>query len=145
MDIFFRNIPAKTKLSDLEAFAAEGAKTWLSRSEAQISRCEILEITDDETGITEYHGLVSVRDPKVGERMIKKLNRKVFMGKTIAEVREWSHRAPGDRRYREETLGMKKPDDRRRKSLTIEKKGEKEKAELLNYSSDPSWTREHRG
>lgn len=122
MDIFFRNLPAKARIKDLYVLVTDASKPkWPWMQAPEITRCEILEITDQDTGQVEFHGLVTVRDPSVGEQIVKKLNGQPFHA-TVLEVREYAHRSPGDRRI-DGRLGLSQPEERRRKNLKIERRG----------------------
>ena len=143
MDLFIRNIPQKATEKDLYKFVLEGLKSWWPfADDPEISRCEIIEITDPEYGEMEFHGLITIRDPRVGEKAIRKLNGKVFMGSTVAEVREYTHRSPGDRRVSNSRVSQR-PEDRRRKNLKIEFRSKRLKQEDLDLKPMDNFARQH--
>lgn len=124
MELFFRNIPARTTHRELFLYALEGARHWWPFApEPLVSYCELLDIEDEEHGIVEHHGLVSIPDSKAAERAIRRLNGRVFNGVPVA-VREFTHRAPGDHRIKEKHLGSAHPAERRRVRLRIIRRGE---------------------
>lgn len=144
MDIFFRNVPRSTRGRDLYDFVAKGVKGWWPFApDPGITRCDVLEITDMDTGKMEFHGLVTIRDPSLAEKAIKKLNGKIFMGSNIATVREYAHRTPGDRRVSGRYLGQGRPMDRRRSNLRIVERSKRLKSEMLDIKSDSKWARQH--
>ncbi|MBU0500056.1 MAG: RNA-binding protein [Gammaproteobacteria bacterium] len=124
MELFFRNIPARSTHRELFLHTLEGARHWWPFApEPEITHCEILDIEDEETGNVEHHGLVSIRDPRAAERAIRRLNGRVFNGQAV-EVREFTHRSPGDHRIAEENLGFAHPRERRRTQLRVIRRGE---------------------
>ena len=112
-------------------------------SDPDITRCEILEVTDQETGQTECHGLVTFRNPKLGEKAIKKLNGKVFMGTAVANVREYTHRSPGDRRFTRDNLGLRRPEERRRRNLIVELRSKRRKRQMVDVEAKADWVRQY--
>lgn len=122
MDLFFRNIPANTKAEELRGFIVDGVRGWRPWAPAlEMSRCDVIRITHEDSGLVEFHGLVTIRDQQMAELVIKKLNGRMLKEVPI-EVREYTYRSPGDKRYTEELFGVDRPSDRRRKNLKIERR-----------------------
>ena len=121
MNIFLNNIPAKTKNNELYDFVVEKTGSWqLKNIGHEIFRCVVVRITDEESKQITHHGLITVKNPDVGERVIEKLHGQLFKGAEI-EVREYYPRVPGDQRFEDECLDISRPEDRRRDSLKIER------------------------
>ena len=127
MDLIFTNIPSKTKNEELYDFVIKSVTSWWVKGvDQEITRSEVLRITDQETSGIEYYGLVSIKSQVMGERVLEKLNGQLFKDTEI-EVREYSHRVPGDRRFKDECLWVSRPTDRRRKNLKVERQRRKKK------------------
>lgn len=133
MDLFFSRIPSHTTTHELCDFIRDGIRGWHPWGPSlDIARCDVVRITDLDTGRVEFHGLVTIRDQRMAELVIKKLNGQALKGETI-EVREYTHRIPGDRRITEKHLGADdRPEERRRKNLKKERRKEKKEAEKHN-------------
>lgn len=91
MIVFLRRIPGKTKTSDIIAFIEPALKRGWFAKKGVIDKVKVLQLKDTGTKISEYHGLVTITPDAVAERVIKRLNRKLFLGKRIA-VREFQRR-----------------------------------------------------
>ncbi|MBU0499569.1 MAG: RNA-binding protein [Gammaproteobacteria bacterium] len=94
-----------------------------------IEKCEIIEVYDEESLESEYHGVVKFKDPDAGERAMKKLRGKLLGGQYV-RVREFYYRSPGDRRNYGDDLDdfisvsyrdRRKPVDRRRPKLVTKR------------------------
>lgn len=113
MIVFFRRIPAETKLEDLVEFIEPALKGGWFRRSGQISKVEIIIFKDVVINKLEYHALATIEPDKIAERMIKKLNRKPILGKHIA-VREYVYRLwHNDRRINYPSRHTE-PDERRK-------------------------------
>ncbi|OGT91043.1 MAG: hypothetical protein A2286_12970 [Gammaproteobacteria bacterium RIFOXYA12_FULL_61_12] len=98
MEILFSHIPVDIRPEDLCQFVRNGLKTFgLPIGLPPIERCEILEVYDEETLESEYHGVVKFKDPRAAEQAMRKLRGKLLGGQYV-RVREFYYRAPGDRR-----------------------------------------------
>lgn len=91
MNIFLRRIPAQTKRKDIINFIQPAMKVGFFYRKGHIKRIEILVLRDTVINQLEYHGIVTIEPDLVAEKVIKKLNRKKFLGKYIA-VREYRRR-----------------------------------------------------
>jgi len=92
MIIFLRNIPEKTKLSDIIAFIEPiMKKKWFQRK-GEIVKVRIMKLNDPRTEASEFHGVVTIEPDKVGKQIIRALNRKRFLDKHIA-VHEYHYRS----------------------------------------------------
>jgi RNA recognition motif-containing protein len=117
MQLIFCNILPKTQIDDLIDFAETNLKSGLGMfRDTGIIECVILEITDLDTLSESYFGLMTFDTPNRGERAIRVLNGKKMLGRPV-KVREYKHRAPGDRRITKDTQGLNRPEERRRKNL----------------------------
>lgn len=127
MNLFFSNLTPNTKTSELHDFILCGLRGWHPWTPAvEINRCDIVRITDLDSGRVDFHGLVTIRDQATAELAIKRLNGQSLNGAEIA-VREYNHRIPGDRRITEQYLGRdERPEERRRKRLKLERRKDKE-------------------
>lgn len=98
MIIFLRDIPAKTSKNDIVDHFDPLLKGGLFEKTGQIENVQILALKDTKENTYEFHGLVTIDSDAVAKRIIKKLNRKAFIGKPII-VREYFHRSwQNDRR-----------------------------------------------
>lgn len=122
MKLFFNGIPSQTKSKELFDLVLDAGSYWFVRPRRRnILACEVLIITDPKANVISHHGLVSVNNEPFGRRIIKKLNGTVFK-QTQIQVREYAHRVPGDQRFKEESIGLYRPHDRRRHDLIIERR-----------------------
>jgi hypothetical protein len=95
MIIILKNIPAKTKKLDVKIFitpAVDGG--WLSKR-GQIKNISFFAQKNIQTREIQHHGLVEIEPDSIAERVIKKLNRKIMVGKWIAiseyKTRNWDN------------------------------------------------------
>lgn len=93
MIVILKNIPAKIKKQDIKNFIAPSVKGgWFSKR-GEIHSILILSQKNIRTHDMQYHSLIEILPDSVAERVIKKLNRKVIVGKLIAvceyKVRDW--------------------------------------------------------
>lgn len=119
MIIFIRNIPATSKLSELELFVGSVLKRTLFVPSGRVVKSEILALKDTKTQLIEYHGLVHIEPDKAARRAIKQLNGKRFHNRPVM-VREYVDRSwRNDRRenhaevFDENRHGKRKGDRRR--------------------------------
>ena len=92
MIVFLRRIPANTRKRDIVDFIKPVLKGGLLQKSGRIEEIKMLVFKDTQTKIMEYHCLVTIDSDAVANRVIKKLNRKVFKGKHIT-VREYFYRS----------------------------------------------------
>ena len=112
MVLFLRNIPLKTKYSDIVAFIEPAMKRKLFLGKkGVIENIRFLHVKDPATNIAEVHGLVTVVPDAMAKKVIKRLNNKKFKSKYI-EVREYYQR-DSDSELKEET------DNRRRNHMEV--------------------------
>lgn len=129
MLVFLRLLPAFTDRRDIGHFVRHAlGPHWYTpfRPKIQIVACDILRITDLDTRITEFHGLVQLDPPDVDPIAIRRLNETRCNGVTL-DVREFHHRSrQRDRRGLAAALeqglrdGEPRKRDRRRANLLIE-------------------------
>lgn len=91
--IILKKISVKTKTQDIKDFIAPAIKgSWLSRN-GQIKTIVILTQRNIRTRVIHHHVLVEIIPNSVAERVIKKLNMKILVGKYIAvceyKLRSW--------------------------------------------------------
>lgn len=111
------NIQSSIEIDDLLEFAESNLKAGLGRfRDTGITDCEIMQITDLDTGEANCFALLSFAKPAHGERALSVLNGKKLLGRPV-RVREYKHRTPGDQRVTKEAQGLNRPEDRRRKNL----------------------------
>lgn len=95
MWIILRQIPKGTTCNELHRFVSKGQQpAWMFfplPSLAKIKRCEILQIFNPETKITEYHGLIQIDPIKEALPLIERLNGRELQGKPI-EVSKYYRR-----------------------------------------------------
>ena len=123
MIIFLRNIPARTKHSDIKAFIEPAIKMSLFGKKGNIIKIKILHLKDSRTYISEFHGLVTIEPDTAAQKVIQRLNRKKFLNKYIA-VREYQRRDwHNDPRLSQKPIVSTKAEkrivDRRRKSIEV--------------------------
>ncbi|MDT8425371.1 MAG: RNA-binding protein [Methyloprofundus sp.] len=118
MIIFLRNIPENTKHSDIIAFVEPAIKKRWFQKKGEIVSVKVMQLNDPRAGTTEFHGLVTIEPDKVGAKVIRRLNRKLFLAKHIAvheyHRRNW-HNDP--RLERTSNVQERRKADRRRKDL----------------------------
>lgn len=123
MIVFLRRIPANTKKHEIIDFIEPVIKGGLFKKSGRIEDITIMVLKDTQTNALEFHGLVEIDSDAAAERVIKKLNRKVFNGKNIA-VREYYQRSwHNDKRQNahqwNDELVNKRKGDRRRARLEV--------------------------
>jgi hypothetical protein len=84
MIVFMRNIPDDTTRQEIIDFLMPTVKGGIFRAKGKITSIDILAIKDNNTSLTEYHGLAHIMPDQVGQRVIKKLHGQPFKGKRIA-------------------------------------------------------------
>jgi len=120
MIVFLRNIPAKTKRSDIVAFIEPAIKKRWFQKKAEIVEIKVMQLNDPRAGTMEFHGVVTIEPEKVAKKVIRKLNRQVFLGKRIA-VHEYCRRNwHNDPRIKNAlTTDDRRKSDRRRNDVEI--------------------------
>ncbi len=124
MIIFLRDIPAKTKTDDIVYHITPFLKGGLFEKNGNIDNVKILALKDAKENTYEFHGLVTINSDATAKRVIKKLNRKIFIGKPII-VREYFHRSwQNDRRinmgeWNEELIDRRKGSRRRTELVNV--------------------------
>lgn len=124
MIIILKKIPANTSSYHIETFMASTLKGGVFKVSGRIENISFWRYEIVQTGAIEYYALVDVEPDTVGERVIKRLNKKQLNGKYIAMqeyyVRHWSN----DRRVFKSVLNRgknnKRQTDRRRKIIKTE-------------------------
>jgi hypothetical protein len=112
MLVFFKRLPAGTRKNEIENFIAKAVKGGLFSKSGQVGNISIIERRNPQLNMTDYHGIVSIEPDIVAERVIKKLNRKLFKGKYIEIRRYYLRRGTNDPRKK---LNAGKFSDSRRK------------------------------
>ena len=86
-----------------------------------IGVCDIIRVTNHDTGEVEFHGLVEIQPAKLALRAIRELHGSTIRGHTI-EVRRYQQRSPlrGKYMYDVEPEVDIEQNDRRRGNLSIE-------------------------
>jgi hypothetical protein len=86
-----------------------------------IGVCDIIRVTNHETGEVEFHGLVEVQPAKLALRAIRELHGSKIRGHSI-EVHRYQQRSPlrGKYSYNVEMEADNPRDERRRDNLSIE-------------------------
>lgn len=123
MQVFFRNIPQETRRSDLINVIEPVLKRIWFRRNGVIVKVRIIHQQNDGSNHSEFHGLVTIEPDAVAEKVIKRLNRKMFLGRHIA-VREYHHRVwHNDPRIKHNSdapeILNRREGDRRRKNLKV--------------------------
>ena len=118
MLVFLRLLPAFTDRRDIGRFVRQAiGPHWYNpfRPKIQIVACDILRITDLDTRLTEYHGLVQLDNPDRDPNALQRLGEAQLNGSKL-EVREFHHRSrQRDRRGLAATLKNGLTDRGRRK------------------------------
>lgn len=125
MIIILKRIPENTKNADIIEYLRPVIKGKIFQKTGVIKQVRIKALKDPQTHIIEIYGLVVIDSDEVANRVIKKLNRKVFKGKNIAvsefHIRSWQI----DRRILQDLpdkdFKSKRVVDRRRFSLKEKK------------------------
>lgn len=123
MIIILRRIPQNTKESEIIEFISPVLKGGLLKKTGHIENVKILVLKDNQRGTIEYHGLVTIDPDSAANRVIKKLNRKLFKNRIIM-VREYFYRSwHNDPRVNmhqwNEELDDKRKKNRRRARLEV--------------------------
>ena len=123
MIIFLRNIPAQTRLSDIRAFIEPAIKMSLFGKKGKIGKIKVLHLKDSRTYISEIHGLVTIEPDTAAQKVIKRLNRKKFLGKYIAvreyQRRDWHNDVRLNHKPFVSTKAERRIADRRRNSIEV--------------------------
>ncbi|MES9844989.1 MAG: RNA-binding protein [Candidatus Sedimenticola sp. PURPLELP] len=129
MEIFLRRLPEKVSRLDLLRFVApaihQNSAIPVTTPRAEISNCEIIQVTNLSTGKTEFHGLAKIEPAAAALTAIECLNGHELNGANI-EVRQFYRRSP----FRDQRLDVshilppeimeKRKGDRRRSGLKVE-------------------------
>ncbi|RLA21783.1 MAG: hypothetical protein DRQ62_09015 [Gammaproteobacteria bacterium] len=141
MLVFFRNIPAQTKRSDLIEHVESAIKAPWFRKKGSIESVKVIHLKDHHAKASEYHCVMTIEPEVAARRVIKRLNKSVFLGRHII-VREYQRRIwQNDPRinYKLDDLEIinKRMADRRRKNLEVVKDVSTE------FSGNKAFHREH--
>ena len=141
MHVFFRKIPAHTKQNDLIGFIEPALKRMWFRNKGVIENIRIVHQKDHGSNVSEYHAVVTIEPDVVAEKVIKRLNRKMFLGRHVI-VREYHRRVwHNDLRIKHNSRNLKiscrRITDRRRKNLEMVKEV------AHKFSGDKSFHRQH--
>jgi len=125
MIIILKRIPENTKKAEIIEYLSPVIKGKIFQKTGVIEQVQIKVFKDPQTHNLEFYGLVVIDYDEVAERVIKKINRKVFKGKNIAvsefHIRSWQI----DRRILQDLpdkdFKSKRVVDRRRFSLKEKK------------------------
>ncbi len=125
MQIILKRIPEKTKKRDIDNFLAPILKGTFFQKSGAVESIKILILHDPKTNEVEWHGLVSFDSEKIALRVIKKLNRKYFLGKYIA-ISEYHRRSwENDRRVNSQDWGSPEESNRKKDRRRINLKERK--------------------
>ncbi|OOZ37745.1 hypothetical protein [Solemya velesiana gill symbiont] len=129
MWIFISNIPEGINHRDLTRFIDRslnpGMKGSLSPNRNQVPHCELMRITDRDTGQRQVHCLAEITPENILMHVTEQLNANLLNGKQL-EVHKYQHRSPNkDRRKPGYNGGAhfsleKRWPDRRHHNLSIE-------------------------
>jgi RNA recognition motif-containing protein len=124
MKIFVRRIPRDTTKKELIDFVLGPfvKKSWLSFKAVNpdLLACQIIKVTDQDTGVVEYHGILRVSPDDAAEKMIRRLNGQPLKQIKVA-VRRYFDRAPSDQRWHEMTPEeFRNIENRRRRNVLVE-------------------------
>ncbi len=117
MWIFIRQIPELTSRKELVQFVQRGLfpgpRLLHLFSKRRIRRCELMTITDRDTGLVEHHGLVEIEPTGTINRLVQRLDGAILRGKGVG-VRRYYHRSPHrDRRQIPDTSHSTPAEERR--------------------------------
>ena len=93
MIVILKNISANTRKQDIKNFITPVVKGGWFEKKGKILGISILSQRNLRTRMISQHGLVNIEPNDVAERVIKKLNKKLLVGKYIA-VAEYKKRDP---------------------------------------------------
>ncbi|OQK15237.1 hypothetical protein AU255_18945 [Methyloprofundus sedimenti] len=144
MHVFFRNIPAESRRSDLINVIEPVLKRVWFRRNGIIVKVKIIHQQEHGSNHSVFHGLVTIEPDAVAEKVIKRLNRKMFLGRHIA-VREYHHRVwHNDPRVKHNShdpeILNRREGDRRRKNLIVVNDIEA----THNFSGDKAFHRQYK-
>ena len=91
MVIILKNIPAKATKQDVKDFVITAVKGGWFDKKGKVTNISLLILRNLHTHVISNHGLVSIEPDNVGQRVIKKLNRKVLLDKPVV-VAEYKKR-----------------------------------------------------
>lgn len=133
MILIFKRIPTSTQKSDIIKHISPEIKGKFFQKSGYIESIQFISFKDEIKSLAEHHALITVEPDSAAERVIKKLNRKPFLGKHIAiqeyHIRSWHNdRRENFNNEANELLGQQKRSDRRRHHLKAIKK------EKITYS-----------
>jgi hypothetical protein len=124
MKIIVTHLPSEVTAGQLQRFLTAPFYLFgsLQMRRVDLISCEIVEIRDNRTGITELVGLAKVTPEKAGLRIIKRCHGGVLGGKRV-RVRKFFDRVGTDRRLAEAgAMGQAdRPEERRRPELSFRK------------------------
>jgi hypothetical protein len=116
MKIFIPRVPKTVTPDDLKAFSANILEERFHipfTSHPNILSCDILRIRDAQLGLTEHHGLISIRPDSAGQWFISNIKNNTLSNKTLY-ARQYHTR-------RDNRLNLLPDGDRRRRHLEIAK------------------------
>jgi hypothetical protein len=127
MWIFIRGIPTNASRKTLGQFVTSGMRRGLLGllpllNKGTLRHCDLLNITDQDTGAVERHGLVEVEPAEAAKQVIHRLNGRPYLGKPVM-VRRYFHRSDHRDRRHNIDLGIEEElrrCDRRRANLQID-------------------------
>lgn len=132
MHVFFRNIPAESRRSDLINVIEPVLKRVWFRRNAIIVQVKIIHLHDQDSNHSEFHGLVTIEPDAVAEKVIKRLDRKLFLGRhNDLRIKHNSH---------DPEILNRREGDRRRKNLNVVNNIEI----ANNFSGDKAFHREYK-
>ena len=142
MRVFFRKITADTTKKDLIEFIQPALRKVWFRKKGIIENVKIIHQRDHGSNLSEFHGLVTIHPDAVAEKVIRRLNRKMLLGKHII-VREYHHRVwHNDPRVKHNShnleISCRRVADRRRKNLEMVEEV------THTFSGDKSFHRQHK-
>lgn len=91
MVIILKNIPAKATKQDVNDFVIRAVKGGLLDKKGKVTNISLLILRNLRTHVISNHSLVSIEPDNIGQRVIKKLNRKVLLDKPVV-VAEYKKR-----------------------------------------------------
>jgi hypothetical protein len=116
MKIFIPRVPKTVSPDDLRAFSANILEERFHipfTNHPSILSCDILRIRDAQLGLTEHHGLISIRPDSAGQWFISNIKNNTLSNKTLF-ARQYHTR-------RDNRLNLMPDSDRRRRHLEIAK------------------------
>jgi hypothetical protein len=127
MWIFISRVPHSTTRNQLRQFVSQGLKSGLMNllpfsSKASVGKCQLMKITDRESGISEIHGLVEVEPANMVDTIVERINGQKINGKPVRVHVYHSRSKSNDRRTPDEMpmSNDRRERDRRRTHLTLE-------------------------